>query len=155
MPQKIVIASLLALIGAALLWGGFSRVSEDTNAPFPKKTVEIVQVAKEYEERIKALENNILLLREGAQETKALLLELRVLQGNLTKDPGLKSSFSKEQLQDMQYERLQLGTEDEYVPQGISVTGKYGTKEEALKSLGYSTGLDSFELIGQEFIGDG
>lgn len=139
---------------AALFWGGSSEIKEDKEASPIQKTVEVAQVESEYGERIQALEDNVLLLRESAEETKAILLELRNYQGNTTKKPDLKSAFTKEQLQDMQYERQHLGTEDD-PPYGISVTGKYKNKEEALESLGFSIKPDSFDLIGQEFIEDG
>ena len=145
---------MLGLVVAALFWGGSLEVTEDTEVSPIKKTVEVAQVENEYEERIQALEDNVLLLREGAEETKAILLELQSLRDNTTKKPGLKSSFTKEQLQNMQYERQHLGNEDD-PPHGISATGKYKTKEEALESLGLSIKPDSFDLIGQEFIEDG
>ena len=158
MPRKIGIKGLIGLCALALLWGFFPHAADEVEEPVveikePLAPIvsPIVHVAEDYEKRIEVLEESVVLLSDAVGEIRAVVSELRDHQLKSSDQVGLKSSFSKEQLQEIVYENADMGEDSDAVPYRAAVMAKYKTKEEALNALGFSIEEDSFELSGQKF----
>jgi hypothetical protein len=129
---------VLGLVSFALYWFQHNKVHSYT--PSEKSTVD-VQVVNDLgvEARVLELEEKVANLQEifiQKLEEISQKIDREYPLRPLTEQRALKSSFSREELEIINSGNVHSGSDSDNVPEGVLVTSKFKTRDEAIEFIG-------------------